>query len=158
MNALSLGIAFLTRFLLIALFLPFSALDKLLNPRQAIAQAEQVVRPRALAAAFIVIGGIVEVIMSLAILTGFMDRLAAFVLGGYCLVTALLWKRFWGAGDFRLQGSSRGRDIFWDFLKNVALAGAFFMLAFGATASGPREFLAHPLASTHPYRAIEQGH
>ena len=69
--------------------------------------------------------------MSLAILTGFADRLAAFILGGYCLVTALLWKQFWATPDFRLQGASQGREVFWDFLKNLALAGGFLLLAFG---------------------------
>ena len=158
MTALSLSIVFLTRCLLIALFLPFSALDKMLNTQQAIAQAGQVARPRALASAMVVAGAAVEVTMSLAILSGVMDRLAALVLGAYCIVTALLWKRFWATRDFRLRGPSSGREVFWDFLKNVALAGAFLMLAFGYTAAGPREFLAHPFASTNPYRIVETVH
>ncbi len=158
MTALGLGIVFLTRCLLVALFLPFSALDKLLNTRQAVAQAAQVVRPHALAFAFIAAGGVIEITMSLAIVSGIMDRLAALVLAGYCLVTALLWKRFWATRDFRLKGASSGREVFWDFLKNIALAGAFLMLAFGYTSAGLSEFLAHPFASTHPYRIVEQGH
>jgi putative oxidoreductase len=32
--------------------------------------------------------------MSLAVLTGVADRLAALILAGYCLLTALLWKQF----------------------------------------------------------------
>jgi putative oxidoreductase len=71
--------------------------------------------------------------MSLAILTGIADRLAAFILAGYCVVTAMLWKQFWKAPDFRLKGDSRGREVFWDFLKNLALAGGFLLLAFGTT-------------------------
>lgn len=158
MHVASALIIFLLRCLLIALFLPFSALDKVLNTHQAIAQAGKVVRPRNIATVLIVVGGIVEVVMSLAIVTGFTDRLAAFVLGGYCLTTAVWWKRFWTISDFRLTGSSKGRDVFWDFLKNIALAGAFFLLAFGDNAAGVRGFFLDPLGSTHPYQAsIEQG-
>lgn len=158
MHIASIAIIFLSRCLLIALFLPFSALDKVLNTRQAIAQAEQIMTPRPIATVFIVIGGLVEISMSLAIVTGFADRLAAFVLGGYCLATAVLWKRFWATRDFRIQGASQGRDVFWDFLKNLALAGAFFLLAFGNSAAGVRAFFLDPLASTHPYQmATEQG-
>ncbi len=66
--------------------------------------------------------------------------MAAFILAGYCIVTALLWKQFWKQPDFRLHGASRGRDVFWDFLKNLALAGGFLALAFGANASGFQAF------------------
>jgi putative oxidoreductase len=126
MAILSLVVAFAARALLVMLFLPFSALDKMLNFKQA-------------------------VFMSLAILIGIADRMAAFILASYCIVTALLWKPFWKTPDFRLRGASRGRDVFWDFLKNLALAGGFLALAFGASASGFQKFMAHPLASSHPY-------
>jgi putative oxidoreductase len=69
-------------------------------------------------------------------------------------VTALLWKQFWKSGDFRLRGPSRGRDIFWDFLKNFALAGGFLSLAFAAQSAGVGDFLRHPLESSHPYRSV----
>jgi putative oxidoreductase len=69
----------------------------------------------------------------------------------------LLWKQFWKQPDFRLRGASRGRDVFWDFLKNLALAGGFLALAFGTSATGFREFLAHPLASSHPYTQTAKG-
>ena len=87
--------------------------------------------------------------MSLAILTGIADRLAAFILAGYCIVTALLWKQFWKAPDFRLRGESRGREMFWDFLKNLALAGGFLLLAFGTNAAGVQRFLASPAGVHH---------
>ena len=89
--------------------------------------------------------------MSLAVLTGVADRLAALVLAGYCVITAVLWKQFWRAADFRLQGPSQGRAMFWDFLKNLAVAGGFLMLAFGSNASGVRGFIENPLNSSHPY-------
>jgi putative oxidoreductase len=142
------------RCLLVVLFLPFSALDKILNLDQAVGQAADAVPVHWAATLLIWIGLAVEVVMSLAILTGVADRLAALILAGYCLATALLWKRFWIAPDFRLRGASRGREIFWDFLKNLALAGGFLLLTFGTDASGVRRFWDHPLASTHPYTAL----
>jgi len=132
------------------LFLPFSALDKILNFKAAVGQAE-LMAPSTVATILIFAGLFVEVVMSLAVLTGFADRLAAVVLAGYCLVTAVLWKQFWKSADFRLKGASRGRETFWDFLKNLAVAGGFLILAFGADASGVRRFVASPLASSHPY-------
>ena len=151
MAFLSVIVAFAARALLVMLFLPFSALDKILNFKQAVGQAAEATANRSLATGLIFAGLGVEVFMSLAILTGIADRMAAFILAGYCVVTALLWKQFWKAPDFRLQGASRGRETFWDFLKNLALAGGFLALAFGASASGVERFIAHPLASSHPY-------
>ncbi|HEY5105783.1 MAG TPA: DoxX family membrane protein [Caulobacteraceae bacterium] len=153
---LSVLIIFTARCLLVMLFLPFSALDKLINTKAAVAQARDAIASPAIAKALLSIGAGVEISMSLAILTGVADRLAAFIFAGYCLMTAALWKRFWRVADFRLKGESRGRDLFWDFLKNVALAGGFLMLAFGGDASGARRFFAHPLASSHPYAHVDE--
>jgi putative oxidoreductase len=139
----------------VGLFLPFSALDKILNFKQAIGQAAQAIPGRPLATALLACGFGVEVFMSLAILTGFADRLAAVILAGYCIVTALLWKQFWKTQDFRLKGESQGRAVFWDFLKNFALAGGFLMLAFGTDASGVARFVSDPFASSHPYAVME---
>lgn len=136
------------------LFLPFSALDKVLNFRPAIKQAAESIPNRSFATILIFAGLGVEVFMSLAILTGIADRFAALVLAIYCVITALLWKQFWKAPDFRLKGASHGREIFWDFLKNLALAGGFLVLAFGASSTGFQSFLADPLASSHPYVQI----
>jgi len=139
------------RCLLVVLFLPFSAMDKILNFRDAVAQARQAIPPAAVATGLILVGLAVEVFMSLGVVTGIADRFAAFVLGGYCMVTALLWKRFWMLGDFRLAGESKARDLFWDFLKNFSLAGGFMLLAFGTNAATASLFLTHPFASSHPY-------
>jgi putative oxidoreductase len=148
---LSLLAVFGVRCLLVSLFLPFSALDKVLNFHEAIGQAARAVSNRQVATALIVGGLGIEVVMSAAILTGVADRLAAFILAGYCIVTALLWKQFWNAPDFRLKGTSAGREIFWDFWKNVALAGGFLVLALGPDAASVQRFARHPLESSHPY-------
>ncbi len=148
---MSIWIIFIARCLLVMLFLPFSALDKILNFEQAVGQATQAA-PSRLVATTLILGGLgVEVFMSLAILTGIADRLAALILAAYCVVTAVLWKPFWRASDFRLQGESSGREMFWDFLKNLAVAGGFLMLTFGADAGGVRSFFENPLGSSHPY-------
>jgi putative oxidoreductase len=144
-------IEIVSRCMLVALFLPFSALDKVLNFKQAVGQASEATANRGLAAALITVGLCIEIVMSAAILAGVADRLAALILAAYCAVTALLWKKFWKKPDFKLQGASLGRDTFWDFLKNLALAGGFLMLAFGSTAAGVQAFLDAPLASSHPY-------
>jgi len=149
---MSIGVAFASRCLLVSLFLPFSALDKLLNFGAAVGQAEAAVPSRILARGLIGIGFGIEVLMSAAILGGVADRAAAAVLAAYCVATAILWKQFWKAPDFKLRGVSRGRDTFWDFLKNLALAGGFLMLVTGTNAAGVRTFLDAPLASSHPYR------
>jgi putative oxidoreductase len=133
-----------TRFLLVMLFFPFSLLDKIANFRAALDQAAQIA-PRGLAVLLILVGIAVELLMPLAILTGVADRAAALVMAGYCIVTALLWKQFWRKG-------AASRDLFWDFLKNFALAGGFLLLVVG-THGSLRGFLADPFASSRPYAA-----
>jgi putative oxidoreductase len=150
MTSLSVGIAFFVRLLLVLLFLPFSALDKILNFRGAVGQAKQAVHATAPAVGLILIGVCVEIGMSACILAGPFDRAAAFVMAGYCGVTALLWKQFWKPGDFWSGG--KGRELFWDFLKNFALAGGFLLITFGTGAGTVQDFFADPLASSHPYR------
>jgi putative oxidoreductase len=126
-----LVIAAVVRILLVLLFLPFSALDKFLNFKGAVHQAQQAIPSRLLAAGLIMAGLGVEIFMSLGVLTGLHDRLCAFVLAGYCCATALLWKQFWKPGDFWADGNGRARGLFWDFLKNFALAGGFLLITFG---------------------------
>lgn len=138
-----------TRILLVMLFFPFSALDKILNFRGAVAQAREIA-PGLVAVLLILAGITIEVAMPLAILTGVADRAAGLMMAGYCVVTALLWKRFWQPGDFWHAGDSKARTLFWDFLKNFALAGGFLLLVVGAHSS-VAAFLANPLASSQPY-------
>ncbi len=140
---------FATRYLLVMLFFPFSALDKIINFRGAVAQAAQIA-PGAAATLLILVGLSVEILMPVAILTGTADRAAGLILAGYCMATALLWKQFWRPGDFWRAGDSKARDLFWDFLKNFSLAGGFLLLVVGVHGS-LGALLDHPLASTHPY-------
>ena len=137
------------RYLLVMLFFPFSAADKIINFRGAVSQAGQIASDKIAVA--LIIGGIaIEIVMPLAILTGTADRAAGLVMAGYCMVTAVLWKQFWKPGDLWRAGDSKGRDLFWDFLKNFSLAGGFLLLIVGAHGTAA-SFLAHPFASSHPY-------
>lgn len=148
---IGLVVSIVIRLALVALFMPFSALDKILNPGAAVDQAQGTVHSRTLAWILIGLGLFVEVAMSLAVISGVFDRLAAVILAGYCVVTALLWKQFWKTDDFRLKGPSKGREVFWNFLKNFAVAGGFLILATGGTAQGVQHLIAYPLSSSQPY-------
>ncbi len=139
------------RYLLVSLFFPFSALDKILNFQGAVDQAKELIPAEKPAKALILAGLGVEILGPLGILTGVLDRSAAFVMAGYCGVTALLWKRFWEHDDLLRPGKSQGRDLFWDFLKNFGLAGGFLLITFGTRAGATRGFFDNPLSSSHPY-------
>jgi putative oxidoreductase len=138
---------------LVLLFLPFSALDKALNFKGAVRQASETFSWRPLAILAILCGLGIEIFMSIGIVTGIADRACALVMAGYCAVTAVLWKCFWAQGDFWSDPGGRGRTLFWDFLKNLSLGAGFLLLTVGTDGSGLAVFLAHPLASSHPYAA-----
>jgi putative oxidoreductase len=156
MVTLSIGLAAAIRIGLIILFLPFSALDKALNFRGAVGQAREAVSNTTVATGLIVVGLFVEVFMSLGVVTGIADRACAFVLAGYCGVTALLWKQFWKPGDFWSSNNGQGRTLFWDFLKNFALGAGFLLITFGTDAASVGRFVAHPLSSSHPYNVTQE--
>lgn len=146
-------VALIVRYFLVLLFLPFSALDKIVGFEGAVKQAQQVFKPRPLAVAVLMSGLAIEIIMSLGVVTGVADRMAALVMAAYCAATAVLYKRFWAPGDFWAAGDSKGRTLFWDFLKNLSLGAGFLLIVIGTNGSGLRPFLSHPLASSHPYAA-----
>jgi len=144
-------IILLVRYGLVILFFPASALDKIFNFKGAVGQAAQVFSWRPMAVAMILTGIFVEAVMPLGILSGVADRLAAFVMAGYCAVTAVLFKQFWRPGDFWKAGESKGRELFWDFLKNFSLASGFLLITVGIDGHAWQSFINDPLASSHPY-------
>jgi len=133
------------------LFLPFSALDKVLGFSHALGQAREVFKARSIAALVLLCGLGIEVFMSLGVVTGIADRACALALCAYCVATALLFKRFWAQGDFWAEPDGKGRTLFWDFLKNLSLGAGFLLIVIGADGSGLAQFVAHPLSSSHPY-------
>jgi putative oxidoreductase len=149
---LSIALTVTIRILLVLLFLPFSALDKVIDFRSALAQAQEAVPNRSAATALIAAGLFIEVFMSVGIVIGVADRACALVLAGYCAVTALVWKQFWVPGDFWTSSDGKARMLFWDFWKNLALAAGFLLIVFGTNATAVSDFLAHPTVSSHPYQ------
>lgn len=143
--------ALVVRLGLVALFLPFSALDKIFGFKHAVGQARQVFKPLGLAVAVLMCGLIIEIAGSVGVVTGVADRACALVVAGYCAATAVLYKRFWRPGDFWSDADGKARSLFWDFLKNLSLGAGFLVIVVGTDGSGLRPFLASPLASSHPY-------
>ncbi len=144
----------LVRFGLVGLFLPASALDKIINFKGAVKQAGEDFAP-AVAHVAIIAGIGVEIFMSLSVLTGVADRMGALVLAVYCVATACLFKRFWRKNDFWAAGDSQARSLFWDFLKNFSVASGFLLIVVGATGADLKTFIANPLASSAPYASVK---
>ncbi|MBV8769163.1 MAG: DoxX family protein [Hyphomicrobiales bacterium] len=144
-------VALCVRYGLVLLFLPFSALDKVIGFDGAVKQSQEVFKPRSLAVAVLLCGFGIETIVSLGVVTGIADRMSGFIMSAYCVATAALFKRFWVPGDFWAKGDSKARVLFWDFLKNLSLGAGFLLIVVGTDGSGLWPFLAHPFASSHPY-------
>ncbi len=113
---------------LVILF-PFSALDKIVNWQSALDQANSSFLPGG--PVLLVLAMIVELVTPICIVTGWQDRPAAFILAGFCVVTAILYHRFWLYPRFFSPGSE-GRPHLWDFLKNLGLAGGLLLIVLGS--------------------------
>ena len=123
------------RISLVAMF-PFSAIDKVIHWRNALAQTDSAGLPggRAMLVAAIVI----EAITPVMIVAGVYDRLGAFLLAGFCVVTAFLYHPFWRYRDFwSPSDQSVAREHFWQFLKNFGLVGGLLLVMFGGTLAAP---------------------
>ena len=128
----------LLRVCLVVLF-PFSGLDKIVNWQAAKQQAGE----GALASAMLVAAMAVEIVTPVCIVLGWHDRLAAFVLAGFCAVTAVLYHQFW---RFR---PGEGLEHFWEFLKNFGLVGGLGLVVLAPRTLPATDFLEHPLTSTY---------
>jgi putative oxidoreductase len=132
------------RIFLVVLF-PFSALDKVVNWGSAMKQAGSVPFPQAM----IVAGIVVEVVTPFCIVFGWHDRLAAFVLAGFCVVTAVLFHQFWRYPDFWRFKEGEGLQHFWEFLKNFGLVGGLGLVMLAPRTLPLSQVVTHPLASTY---------
>jgi len=98
---------------------------------------------------------LLKLFASLAFISGIADRLGAIALAGFCVITALLYKKFWRVGDFAFRADSKAMPVLWEFLKNFSLAAAFILVAFVGEAESLRGglyvFVENPLSSTNPY-------
>ncbi len=142
-----IGVPLLIRLCLVVLF-PFSALDKVINWGEALKQARSSFLPGG--PALLVLAIVVEALTPAMIVVGWHDRIAAFVLAGFCAVTAVLYHEFWACGDFWAKGDSKGRSHFWDFLKNFGLVGGLMLLVFLSSSAPVQDIARDPLSSA-PY-------
>jgi putative oxidoreductase len=117
---------FIARLCLVVLF-PFSALNKIFDHQSAMAQTANglIPLPPAISALLLVLGGILEVVGPVCILSGFYRRQAALLFIFYVIVTAVLFHNFW---SFPFNGDAWNQN-FWPFLKNFGLAGGFLYIA-----------------------------
>lgn len=133
----------LLRICLVVLF-PFSALDKIMNWDSAMQQTGRGPAAPAMLVAAIVI----EAAAPLCIVTGWHDRLATFILAGFCVVTAVLYHQFWRDPAFWRFKEGEGLQHFWEFLKNFGLVGGLGLIVLAPRTLPASEVLLHPLAST----------
>ncbi|MEP6964939.1 MAG: DoxX family protein [Polaromonas sp.] len=134
----------IARIFLVVLF-PFSALDKILFWNDALKQARSSFLPGG--AVLVILAIVIEVVTPVCIVTGWHDRAAALVLAGFCVVTAVLYHPFWTFADFWTPGDSKGRRNFWDFLKNLGLAGGLLLVVIFAGFVPAAMLVGQPLPS-----------
>jgi putative oxidoreductase len=138
------------RVFLVVLF-PFSALDKIVFWKDALAQADSTFLPKSSGPPLLASAIVVEALAPICIVLGWHDRIAAAVLALFCVVTAILYHPFWKFADFWKPGDSKARGHFWDFLKNFGLVGGLLLIVF-ATQLTPVGVVARgPLSSTAVY-------
>lgn len=132
------------RIFLVILF-PFSGLDKILNWPSAMKQAGNIFWPREM----LIVSIAVEFLAPVCIVTGWHDRFAAFILAGFCVITAILFHQFWRYPEFWRFKEGEGLEHFWEFLKNFGLVGGLGLIMLGPHTSTLTEFASHPFISTH---------
>ncbi len=141
---LNAAAALIARICLVVLF-PFSAVDKIVHWKEALKQANSSFLPGG--PVLLAIAIVVEIVAPACIVFGWSDRLAAFVLAGFCAVTALLYHPFWTHPDLFSAGQSKGREEFWEFLKNFGLVGGLLLVVLGLQLATLGQVVRHPLSS-----------
>ena len=121
------------RVLLVCMF-PFSALDKVLHWNAALKQANSSFLPGG--PILLVLAMIVEVAAPIGIIAGWQVSFSAWLLAAFCVATAVLYHPFWKGDDFWAPGTSVARDHFWDFTKNLGLAGGLMLVALSVGPTG----------------------
>lgn len=124
-----IGIA--ARVCLVAMF-PLSAIDKIWHWKSSLAQTNSAGLPGG--PVLLVLAIMVEGLTPICIVTGWLDRPAAAILAGFCVVTAILYHPFWAYPDFfSSSDASKSRDHFWEFLKNFGLVGGLTLVVFAGS-------------------------
>ena len=115
--------------ILIVIIFPFSALDKIINWKSALEQANSSFLPGG--PVLLVLAMIVEIVTPICIVFNYYPGWAAFVLAGYCAITAVLYHNFWSYPRFWLANSD-GHPHVWDFFKNFAIVGGCIYIMLGS--------------------------
>lgn len=123
MNIIDRILPFIARFCLVVLF-PFSALDKIFDYGNAVAQANTSGLPVP-GWLLLLAGGLLEVFGSLGILFNVYARQFALLFVFYCVVTGALFHNFW----IYPFASPDWLNNFWPFLKNLGLVAGFIYVA-----------------------------
>ena len=118
----------LARIFIVWIF-PFSFLDKIINWDNAMKQATSSWLPGG--AVLLILAMIVELCTPVMIVFRFYDGIAAFVLAGYCAVTAIVYHAFWSYPRF-WSPQSEGYPHIWDFFKNFAVAGGLIFVMYAS--------------------------
>ena len=127
------------RVCLVAMF-PFSALDKIWHWKNSLAQTNSGGLPGG--PVLLVLAILVEGLTPICIVTGWLDRPAAVLLAGFCVVTAFLYHPFWSYGDFfSPSDASKAREHFWQFVKNFGLVGGLLLVVFAGTLASSSDAL-----------------
>lgn len=147
MTSMDIAVILAARICLVAMF-PLSALEKIIDWRAAVAQASSSWVPGG--PVLVVLAILVEAITPVCIVSGWHDRLAAVVLAGFCVVTAILYHPFWAFSNFWSDPHSTSREHFWQFLKNFGLVGGLLLVVFAGAITPAARVMAHPLESSYP--------
>jgi putative oxidoreductase len=134
-----------TKICLVGMF-PVSGYDKIVHWDAAMGQAKTSPVPGP--AVLLALGIAVELLTPVCIVLGWHGRLAAFILAGFCVVTAVMYHPFWKFGNFWNPDDLVGRSHFWDFLKNFGLAGGLGLVLIGGAPVTASAVLTHPLSDT----------
>jgi putative oxidoreductase len=124
-------ITIIARILLVAMF-PFSAADKVIHWKAALAQTRTSGLPGG--PVMLVAAIMIEGVTPFCIVLGAYARPAAILLAVFCVVTAFLYHPFWKGPDFwSARDDSVAREHFWQFLKNFGLVGGLLLVVLGAS-------------------------
>ena len=108
---------------------PFSFIDKVINWGNALKQANSGWLPGG--PVLLILAMAVELLTPPMIVIGFYDGIAAFILAGYCAVTAIVYHAFWTYPRF-WSPQSEGYPHIWDFFKNFGLVGGLIFVMYGS--------------------------
>jgi putative oxidoreductase len=130
----------IAKIFIVAIF-PFSFLDKIINWQSALKQANSSVLPGG--PVLLVLAMIVEAVTPICIVFNWYAGWAAFVLAGYCAITAVLYHNFWSYPRFWAAGTE-GNPHVWDFFKNFAIVGGCIFIMLGSPAVAEVERFVEP--------------